>query len=261
MRREVRDGVVLHHFAFAAPGAGVVAGVSGRHGGVSSPPYDTLNLGLHVGDDAGNVHENRRRLCCALGVDPGSLVLRNQVHGNDVAVVDGADRAGTATGDADAIVTAARGVAIAVQVADCVPIVVHDPVRAVAAVIHAGWRGTVARIARRTVEVMRAEFGCVPAQLVAGVGPSIGPASYEVGREVLDAARDAPGVAPFVRDTREGKGCFDLWAANAQQLVDSGIPRDRIECARIDTRVNTGEFFSDRAARPCGRFAAFALLS
>jgi YfiH family protein len=261
MRREVRDGVVLHHFGFSNPTRRVVAGVSGRHGGVSDPPYDTLNLGLHVGDEGARVLENRRRLCAAVDVDPLALVLGNQVHGNHVAVVPDVPAVERSpVGDADALVTAARGVLIAVQVADCVPIVVHDPVRDVIAVVHAGWRGTVARIARRTVQVLRDEFGSAADDLVAGVGPSIGPGSYEVGEDVLSAARDELGDVPYVRDTDRGKGCFDLWEANVQQLIDSGLRRERIECAGIDTRTNTDEFFSDRAARPCGRFAAFALL-
>ncbi|HEV8297444.1 MAG TPA: peptidoglycan editing factor PgeF [Acidimicrobiales bacterium] len=264
MRREVIGGVALHHFGLdSPPDARIVAGVCGRHGGVSAAPYDSLNLALHVGDDERRVMENRRRLCAALGAGSRALTLANQVHGYRVIVVDEEPASDEPVGDADALVTAIHGVLIAVLVADCVPIVVHDPVRRVVAVVHAGWRGTVARVVTHAVQTMADRFGCAPADMVAGIGPSIGPASYEVGADVIDAVHEAfPGVArellPCGPDGRATH--LDLWAANFDQLVALGVPSSAIEVSATDTRTNTAEFFSDRAARPCGRFAAFAQL-
>jgi YfiH family protein len=139
---------------------------------------------------------------------------------------------------------------------------VHDPVHAVIAVVHAGWRGTVAKVLTHAVQTMSDQFGCRAADMVAALGPSIGPASYEVGLEVVEATRRAfPGAGGLVIDDgATANPRLDLWAANVLQLVAYGIPRARIEVVGIDTRTNTAAFFSDRAARPCGRFVGFAQL-
>src|SRR4051794_1500543 len=152
------SAVRAHHFSFS--GEGVVAAVSSRHGGVSDPPYDSLNLSFAVGDDPAHVAENRRRLAGALGVPLASWVVPRQVHAGTVTVVGAPDRGRGATGpadavpDCDALVTAEPGVALAIAVADCVPVVVLDRRRGVLGAAHAGWRGTVARVAERTVHTM-----------------------------------------------------------------------------------------------------------
>jgi polyphenol oxidase len=183
------------------------------------------------------VLENRERLAAALGVDLGSFVVARQVHGARVAMVSAADRGLGARGDADAVpdadalVTNHRDVVLAVMVADCVPVIVFDPVTPAVAVVHAGRKGTAAHIAREAVETMTASFDSDPVHFVAALGPSIGPDSYEV----------------------------DLWASNVADLVAAGLRRENVEVAGIDTFADE-RFFSHRLGQPTGRFMAFAAL-
>jgi YfiH family protein len=241
--------------------------VTTRGGGVSSGPYATLNLGLHVEDEPADVLENRRRVAGALEADPGDFVFCNQAHGREVRIVSAADRGrGTLSLDdaiqrTDALVTADRGTVLVVMVADCVPIVLYDPVAQVLACVHAGWRGTVARVAEAALEAM-ATLGSAPGQVLAGLGPAIAPDSYQVGDEVK-AAADAcfeGDAAGLVVPDGSGRWLFDLWAANRRVLREAGVPADQIHVAALPTGPGEGPFFSDRAARPCGRFAAVARL-
>jgi YfiH family protein len=255
---------VLVPFSFS--GDAVAACVSTRLGGVSTAPYDSCNLGFATGDDPAAVIENRTRTCAAIGFTLDDLVLANQVHGDTVVVVGPADRgrgaraADHTVADADALVTGAPGVLLAVLVADCVPVVLFDPVRGVAAVAHAGWRGTVAHVTANTVRTMVERFGSDPATLRAGIGPAIGPASYEVGDDVVGSARAAFPDAPEVIHHGRDRTTFDLWAANTHDLRRSGVPADRIECLAIDTFDAADRFYSHRAGAPTGRFAAFVAL-
>ena len=254
--------VVLHRFRSLAQLDGVRHGVTTRAGGVSTGPFASLNLGLHVGDEPGAVLENRRRACAALGVEPGSLVAGAQVLGNAVAWVTGADRGrgaldpDDALPDTDALITDAPGVTLVAFSADCPLVALVDPGRRAIGLAHASRRGVLGRVAARTVRAMERLLGCEPADLAAAIGPSIGPCCYEVGDEVFDAARRAlPGAERFF--TRRGdRHHLDLWAATAGQLVEAGVPRQRIEVAGLCTCCHADEFFSYRAARgPTGRFA------
>jgi YfiH family protein len=248
-------------------GLDVDALVTTRGGGVSSGPYATLNLGLHVDDSPADVLANRRRVAEALGADPGDFVFCNQAHGREVRIVSAADRGKGALSldDAiqrtDALVTTDPGTVLVVMVADCVPIVLYDPVARVLACVHAGWRGTVARVAEAALDVM-ATLGSRPAQVLAGLGPAIAPDSYQVGDEVKAAADDCFGgdAVGIVVPDGSGRWLFDLWAANRRILREAGVPDDQINVAALPTGPGAGAFFSDRAARPCGRFAAVARL-
>jgi YfiH family protein len=235
--------------------------VTTRHGGVSSGEYATLNLSFAVGDAPENVLENRRRAAAALGADLADFVFATQVHGAVARVVTGADRGAAApggtAGEADALVTADPGTVLAVLVADCVPIVLYDPGAHVLACVHAGWRGSVARVAGAALATM-AGLGARPEHVIAGVGPAIGP-RYQVGDEVAQAARESFGeqAALVLRPDGTGRWLFDLWAANHLILTEEGVADQRIHLAAVSTGA---DFFSDRAARPCGRFAAIARL-
>jgi polyphenol oxidase len=258
VRRELRDGVALHHFDHLGDPRDVLACVTGREGGVSAPPWDSLNLAFHVGDDPAAVRENRRRACAALDLDPGRLTVAVQVHGASVAVVDDA-LAGTGADaepfgfEHDALLTDVPGLPVAVLAADCVPIALHDPVRRVVGVVHAGRPGTCAHVARAAVAAMVDRYGCRPDDVRAALGPSIGPCSYEVGPdEVARVRREFAGI-DVVRPTGDGRGFVDLWSANVHELVEAGVRPERIELGDVDTRRSTDAFFSDRAARPCGR--------
>jgi hypothetical protein len=243
--------------------------VTGRQGGVSAGPYESLNLGLHVGDSTAAVLENRRRTAAALGADLSDLVFCNQSHGRNVHVVTAADRGrGTLSQDdaiaaTDALVTTEPGIGLVVMVADCVPIVLFDPVARVLSCVHAGWRGTVARVSQAAVEAMAA-LGSDPADIIAGIGPAISPDRYQVGQEVAEAARQCFGAQEtghVLKPDGTGKWLFDLWSANAIVLREAGLRDGSIHLAAVPTGpAGTSPFFSDRAARPCGRFAAVARL-
>jgi hypothetical protein len=242
--------------------------VTTRHGGVSSGSYASLNIGLHVGDSETDVLENRRRAAAALGADPGDFVFCVQAHGPNVQVVTSADRGrGTLTQQdaitaTDALVTADPGVVLTVMVADCVPIVLYDPAAHVLACVHAGWRGTVARVSEAAVAAMR-KLGSVPGNVIAGLGPAIPPDRYQVGEDVSRAARDGLGeraAQQVIRADGNGKWLFDLRTANRLVLQDAGVSGQNMRVAEIPTGSDPGLFFSDREVRPCGRFAAMARL-
>jgi len=255
----------------ALDAAGITAAVTARPGGVSDGPHATLNLSLSVGDEPSRVLENRRRLAAALGVGLDDFVFARQVHGAGVRVVGDAD-AGSgvysledAVDDADALVTTAPGVVLAILTADCLPVVLHDPVAGVLACVHAGWRGTVAGVTAAAVAAMR-ELGSRPSDVVAGLGPAIAGDRYQVGPDVHEAVTAAFGAAAavFLRpDRRPGadrdRWLFDLPAANRHALRETGVPDAQIHASAVPT--GTGDFFSDRAARPCGRLALVAQLN
>ncbi len=241
--------------------------VTTRQGGASSGPYASLNLGLHVGDASEDVLENRRRAAAAVGADPGDFVFCVQAHGPNVEVITAADRGRGALTQADAIpgtdalVTRDPGVVLTVMVADCVPIVLCDPVEHVLACVHAGWRGTVARVSEAAVDTMRS-LGSKPENVIAGLGPAIPPDRYQVGDDVYKAAGEGlgAGAAQVIRPDGTGKWLFDLWTANRLVLWEAGVPEGNMHVAAIPTGSDPGLFFSDREVRPCGRFAAMARL-
>jgi len=252
----------LHRFRSLSDLDGLVHAVSTRSGGVSEGPFASLNLGLHVGDRPEAVLENRRRLCEAVGVDPASLVAGAQVLGNAVAWVTAADRgrgaldAASALPDTDALITASPGVPLVAFSADCPLVAVVDPVRRAVGLAHASRRGTLGRVAAKTVRAMERLLRCRPADMVAAIAPSIGPCCYEVGQEVLAEARQALPEAERFFAGRNGRLYLDLWAANAAQLAEAGIPRERIEVLGVCTRCHAEEFYSVRAAGGAtGRFA------
>ncbi len=162
----------------------------------------------------------------------------------------------------DAMITNLPGVALAILVADCAPVVLYDPVRQAVGVAHSGRAGTIRGVLPKTVGAMAASFGSAPGDLLIGIGPAIGAASYEIGAaeasEVM-AAFGAEGTR-LLTPTRPGHATFDLARAIRRQLRDSGVPDRNVHDMAIDTRTSTDDFFSDRAARPCGRFAAIARL-
>jgi len=239
--------------------------VTTRHGGVSTGDYATLNLSFGVGDRPQDVLENRRRAAAALGADLADFVFGKQVHGAVARVVTRADRgrgaavADAGVGDADALVTGDPGTVLGTVVADCVPILLYDPRAHVIACVHAGWRGTVARVTDAALAAMSA-LGTRPADVIAGIGPAIGPDRYQVGEDVAAAARECFGErAPLViRPDGTGRWLFDLWSANRVLLREAGVADHNIHVAAIPTGAEL--FFSNRAARPCGRFGVLARL-
>jgi hypothetical protein len=159
----------------------------------------------------------------------------------------------------DATITALPGICLMVMVADCVPVLLFDPVKRVSAVIHAGWRGTVHQITSNTIDTMVSHFGCNPADILAGIGPSIGPCCYEVGEDVKEFVLQSFGTTDgyLVRQKHSSKIHFDLWYANHKQLAGKGVKPENIESSKLCTLCNSETFFSSRASGGItGRFAA-----
>jgi YfiH family protein len=237
-----------------------------RHGGVSEGPYATLNLGLHVGDDDAAVLENRTRVATAMRSSLDDLVFCQQVHQRAVTIVGDEHRGRGARSDADAVpatdalVTTTAGVVLVVLVADCVPIVLHDPVAGVLACVHAGWGGTVRGVTPAAVRAM-VDVGSSPANIVAGIGPAIAGEVYQVGDDVADAAGAAFGerTGRVLRPDGTGRFLFDLVAAARIQLVVAGVAEDNVHPSGLSTGPGT-PFYSHRLEAPCGRFGVLARL-
>jgi YfiH family protein len=251
--------------------------VTTRRGGVSAGPYASLNLGLHTGDSAAAVRENRRRAAAALGASPQDVVWAAQTHGTGARIVTAADRGrgadelSGAIPDADVLVTADPGTVLAILVADCVPIVLYDPVAHVLACVHAGWRGTVARVTDAALAAM-ASLGTRAADVLAGIGPAVAPERYQVGEEVAEATRRCFGGSPgqLLRPDGPGHWLLDLPAANHRILAEAGVPAAGIHVAPQRTgttagatpgTTSPGDFFSYREQHPCGRFALLGRLA
>jgi YfiH family protein len=236
--------------------------VTTRSGGVSLPPYDSLNLGLHTADNSGHVLVNRSLLAKETGIGKDKFLYASQVHSGDVKIIDStAIENGVLFRNprTDATITALPGICLMVMVADCVPVLLFDPVKKVSAVIHAGWRGTVHKIISNTIRVMVGHYGCDPADILAGIGPSIGPCCYEVGEDVTEFVTNSFGTTKgyLIRKNDTSKPYFDLWYANQKQLTDNGVKPENIETSEICTMCNSETFFSSRASGGItGRFAA-----
>lgn len=221
---------------------GVVAVFSTRRGGVSSPPWNSLNLGHHVGDSPADVAENRRRFFRAVGIDPDALVTAGQVHSDVVAVASAPGfHAGT-----DGLATLSPGLSLAVFCADCVPIWLLDPVTPAAAVVHAGWKGSLAGIAGRGAKAMAERLGSRPQDILAAIGPSIGPCCFEVGPEVWEPAKRLYGPGVLGASLPGGKARLDLWEVNRLALLASGLAADHVWVSGLCTSCGEDLFHSHR---------------
>ena len=243
--------------------------VSTRTGGFSQFPYHSLNLGLHVGDDPDKVLKNRKRLAEAIGIPLNQFTIARQVHSGNVRVISDELRGSGSTDQenaiegTDAMVTDTPGICLIVLVADCVPILFFDPLRKVIGVAHAGWRGTLQSIASSTVTTMEKAFGSSPANIMVGIGPSIGPCCYRVGQEIISQVEGVckDGNGYIVNESKDDEGSFDLWRANLDQLLHAGVDERNIEIAVRCTCHEPDLFFSYRNQRgDTGRFAAGIML-
>jgi YfiH family protein len=211
------EPIVLRAERLAA--AGFAHAFSTRLGGVSEGPYASLNLGRAVGDDLERVHENTRRFATASGLDRSRIFEASQVHGNAVIEVHASDEPPTVRArQADALVARVPGDAVGVRTADCVPVLLADRRTGVVAAAHAGWRGVVARVVLEALRAMQSD----PADIVAAVGPSIGPCCFEVGDDVAQQLGHAGGDGVVIR-RGPSKPHVDLWRAVEHQLHDVGV--------------------------------------
>lgn len=232
-------------------------GFTTRAGGVSGGPYASLNLGYKWGDEPGCVDENRRRLRVASRAQ--ALHLARQVHGAAVASVEpGTPEGALAAVEADAVVARGAGQGAAVIVADCVPVLLADPVTGAVGAVHAGWRGTAANVVGAAVRALCAA-GSRPEDLRAAMGPSIGPCCFEVGDDVVQALRRLPCFHPeLIRIGARGRPHADLWQTNQRLLVAAGLRPHHVERLDACTHCDPQRFFSyRREGSTTGQMMAF----
>ena len=233
--------------------AGVVHAIFTRRGGTSPAPWRSLNVGGTVGDVRERVVENRRRCFAAVGRAPESIHDVWQVHSADV-VHARAPRGAASPVQADGLICGDPSVTLFMRFADCVPVLLFDPTRRVVGMVHAGWLGTARRAVSACVQAMVRSCGCRPEDLLAGIGPSIGPDHYPVGDEVIEQVRAAFGLqAEAYLVPKDGRVHFDLWSANRGLLEDEGVRS--VEVSGICTACHPLDWFSHRGEHGrTGRF-------
>ncbi|WP_420394553.1 peptidoglycan editing factor PgeF [Acuticoccus sp.] len=231
-----------------------------RRGGVSTGPYASLNVGTTSGDQPGNIAENMARVASALDVASDHLVTLHQTHSAVAHTVTGPTAERPA---ADGLVTTARGVALGIRTADCAPVLFADPQAGVIGAAHAGWRGAIGGVLEATLAAMAAA-GADPSRTLAAIGPTIAQASYEVGADVVDAARQGTpegiDLAPLMRPAeRDGRMMFDLPGYVAARLAHAGVTT--VEDVRRDTYADEARFFSHRRRTHRGEAAQGSLIA
>jgi polyphenol oxidase len=236
--------------------------VTTRKGGQIEGNFGAMNLSLAVGDSKENVIENRSKVCAYLNINNDRIFFPQQCHSDNIKVVSNETNIDELK-ETDALITNVKGLAIAILSADCVPILLFDPIHNAIAAIHAGWRGTIKNIAESAVLAMKKNYQSDPANLIAGIGPSISFEKYEVGEEVASLFRNLFGSNSKIigADQKKGKTHIDLWEANKQLLIRCGLLSGNIEVAGICTFSHPELFFSARRdGISCGRFGSIIML-
>ena len=229
--------------------AGFTTACSCRFHGESDLVPGTLNLALHVGDNPKKVLRNRGKFAAAIGVKPERFTTCAQVHGNNVQVItenligSGAFSFADTIPETDALITNLADVPLLLFYADCVPVLLADPATGAIGLAHAGWRGTAAQIAKKTVQAMTEDFGVKPENLLAAIGPSIGACCYEVDDVVRDKM---PGYETCFTEKCDGKYWLDLWQVNRLQLLEAGVVPFNVSTAGVCTNHNPELFCSYR---------------
>ena len=253
---EAENGVVYLTWPAIEKIEGIRHAFSTRIGGVSKEHLSSMNLSFSRGDDPANVRENYRRFCEAAGFEVENIVTSDQAHTTKVRYVTKADCGSGVTRDRDfhdidGMITDEPGVVLATFYADCVPLYFVDPVHRAIGLSHSGWRGTVHRMGRVTVERMTREFGTRPEELVTAIGPSICQDCYEVSEDVAEAFEKAfpPEESAQILENRGGgKYQLDLWKANEFILLRAGIVRENLDVTDLCTCCNSDKLFSHRAS-------------
>lgn len=238
-------------------------------GGCSLPPFEQLNLGLHVQDEASHVIQNRREFAHAMNTSLDHFCFAQQTHGQNIHWATSQDKGrgieseSEAIPDTDAFISIEKGIFLSILSADCVPILMYDSQQKIIAAVHAGWKGTVSKIAALTALNMIGNFGSKPEFMYVGIGPSISAPNYEVGKEVEEKVLEAFGTKEhfmhYNPDT--GRYHFDLWYSNRKPLEELGIPPENIECAGICTYQQSDLFYSSRKDKGrTGRFLTGIML-
>ena len=213
----------------------------------AASPYDGFNITHYCGDADERVRSCRRQLGRQLGITEADIIVPRQVHGINVEEVSEQNRCQPFE-ECDALITQLNGVCIGISTADCVPLLFYDTRTKAIAAAHAGWRGTVAHIGMLTLRAMHEAYGTQAIDVRCIIGPSIGPAAFEVGQEVYDAFAEADfpmtDIARLEPETQRWH--IDLWRANAWQLTQQGVPTDAIHISAICTYTHYDRFFSAR---------------
>ena len=250
----------LRYYSFDIFSTSVKQAVFTRRGGVSPEPWDSLNLGGSVGDAPQRVAENRIHVFNAMGRDPASIHDVWLIHGTNIVYADAPRPLDEPSPKADILFTNNPAVTLFMRFGDCVPIMFHDPVEKVIGIAHAGWMGTVRGVMNAAVEGMRSHYGCVPKNIVTGIGPSIGVDHYEVGADVISQFQEKHAEdAEYILRNRNGSTYLDLWTANAIQLKNAGV--EQIQVSGVCTACHLDDWFSHRAEKgKTGRFGALMAL-
>ncbi len=223
-----------------------------RNGGCSSTPYSTLNISHSVNDDHTCVEKNLKLISDNMGA--AQTVHMNQQHGDTIISLkkDGPELTDTVF-DADALITDIPGTAVMVKQADCQGVILFDPVKSAAAVVHSGWKGSVQNIIGKTVKRMVKDFNCLPENIKAAIGPSLGPccAEFKTYKEIFPE---------HFRDYMAGENNFDFWSISQMQMINEGIQKENIEVSGICTKCRTDMFYSFRGEGETGRFATAAMI-
>jgi len=262
---ETPDGPVRLAYVTCEPlaEAGFTNAFSTRRGGVSPLPHDALNLTSFKGDTPDNVAENRRRFLRAIDAEGAPIVTARQTHSSDRCFIKSVEQAHGFANECDALMTRLGGVLLGIQTADCLPILIGDAQAGVMAAIHAGWRGTAARITERTVADLVLQHGVSPRNCIAALGPVACQQCYEVGEEVIERFKSEFRYWPslLVNFKEGGKAYLDVRAANRQQLLFCGFAEDSIYVADYCTMHQNDLFFSHRCEGRASANGAGRLLS
>lgn len=252
MKSKTKNSLTWLEFPHLAEYPELMHAIFTRNNGCSPPPFDSLNVGLHVGDKIEFILRNRTAIISCFGTQ--ELIEINQVHGDhiltihqpaipDQVVIPGPMFQG------DAVITNATGKLLLIQVADCQPILLFDPIKQVVANIHSGWKGSLLNIIQQTITVMKEKFGCRPDHLLAGIGPSLGPCCAEF----IHYRDEIPEQFWCYKNDRH---YFDFWAISQDQLISAGVLSEHIQISELCTRCRSDLFFSYRRQKITGRFAA-----
>jgi YfiH family protein len=249
-----QSGPIIYYRFISFDDQGIYHAVFTRHGGISPTPWKSLNFGGSVGDDRNRVQQNKENALATLGIRTDSVYDVYQVHSSEIVHAQRPLSEGEPHIKADALITNTPGVTLMMRFADCVPIFLFDPVIRAIGITHAGWIGTINKIAGKTVMKMKEIFGTDPNSLKAAIGPSIGPDHYSVGADVVEKVLCNFGEAAdrlIIRDNR--KTYFDLWKANQLILAEAGV--SKIETAEICTQCRLDDWYSHRGEHGnTGRF-------
>ena len=249
---QTKDKVVFHTSDQISAAGGVAHGFASRLGGVSTGHCAELNLGLTRHDSPEAVRENYHRFCAALGTDVSGLVFSHQVHEDTIRVVQASDVLADIFDpipyDADGLLTDQPGLCLTIYYADCIPVLLYDPVKKVIAAVHSGWRGTALGIAPKAVKKMQDLYGSDPKDVLAAIGPGIGPCCFETHDDVPTAmtAQLGPGVMDHVTTLPNGKFQVDLKGILTWQLTAVGVTPDHLEVLPLCTGCHPELYWSHR---------------